>query len=608
MYIVRIKYIFILFAFLLFTSKLYAQSFISVKNFEIASKMQKANGISVVDYDGNGSLDVYIVASDAFDHKNPMTWNRLLTNINGTFMDVTEQSGLLENQYDVNKPVEMGIKMGASWGDYNNDGFPDLFLTNNGLDQLWANKGDGTFEEVTEIAGVAGCDCYSSSALWWDYDNDGDLDLYVSDWEDPNRMYRNEGNGKFKDVSVESNLNVTLQTWTSLPMDMNKDGFQDLYLMNDFADNDLFINNGDGTFTEATAQYKLNDIGHGMGVDVCDLSGDGNFDIYLTNIWREHPNPFFINQGSFFTNEWAARGLGNAGWGWGVRFFDMDHDMDEDMYLVNQQHFIDDEPDYNRLFVAQEGKFQEKSAEFGVNNYADGRGLEVFDYNNDGDLDLAFSNWGESAVLYGNNLDIKGNWLQIRLEGTTSNRDAFGSVLRVKIGDKYLHRLNHGANFLGQSIKPIHFGLAHYDQIDELTIFWPSGRVEKVYNVASNQFLKLKEGEQKQVFGETYGTDSNNIVTSLGQSPQISTGKVDLEIFPNPVTDNSTLRLYLPKPGKAQLKIQDILGREIYQKNFLVKTSTIDINWPENLISGTGTFYFQVITEDSRIVKKILKR
>ena len=493
---------------LLSASVLEAQNFIPLDRFGAASEIQKANGISVVDYDGNGNLDVYIVASDAFDLENRLTWNRLLKNTNGNFLDVTEQSGLLENQYNIdNSNAEMGVKMGASWGDFNNDGFPDLFLTNKGPDQLFKNKGDGTFEEITKVAGVGGCDkCYSSSALWWDYDSDGDLDLYVSDWQYPNRMYKNVGNDQFIDVSVESGLNVGLQTWTSLPIDINKDGFQDLYLMNDFADNDLFINNGDGTFIDRTVIYKLNDIGHGMGVDVCDIKNDGNFDIYLTNIWQEHVNPFFVNQGSFFKNEWSERGFENAGWGWGVRFFDMDHDMDEDLYLVNQKHFLDENLDYNRLFIAENEKFKEVSETYAVNSFPDARGLEIFDFNKDGDLDMIFANWGANATLYSNNISDKGNWIQIELEGTISNRNAFGAVLRAKIKDTSLHRLNHGANYLGQSIKPIHFGLADNEIIDELTIFWPSGRVEKIYDVAVNQFLKIKEGEQAEVFEETYGT------------------------------------------------------------------------------------------------------
>ncbi len=489
-------------------SKIKAQNFRAESQFAEVAKAQKSNGVAVVDYDGDGSLDVYIVASDAFDPTNRLTWNRLLKNSNGRFLDVTEQAGLLTNQYNVDDTdAEMGVKMGASWGDFNNDGFPDLFLTNKGYDQLFKNKGNGTFEDITAVAGVAGCkQCYSSSAIWWDYDNDGDLDLYVSDWRHPNRMYRNDGDDEFADVSVESGLNVALQTWTSLPIDVNKDGFQDLYLMNDFADNDLFINNGDGTFKDRTRAYKLNDIGHGMGVDVCDIKNDGNFDIYLTNIWQEHANPFFVNQGDFFENEWSERGFGNVGWGWGIRFFDMDHDMDEDLYLVNQKHFLDENLDYNRLYIAENESFEEVSETYGVNSLPDARGLEVFDFNKDGDLDMVIANWDANAILYSNGIRDKGSWIQISLEGTDSNRNAFGAVVRAKVGDTYLHRLNHGANYLGQSIKPIHFGLADYESIDELTIFWPSGKVEKLYEVAANQFLTIKEGDHEEVLNEIYGT------------------------------------------------------------------------------------------------------
>ncbi|MDN5211368.1 FG-GAP-like repeat-containing protein [Fulvivirgaceae bacterium BMA12] len=594
-------------------TELKAQEFTKLSLFGSVSDTHYANGISVADYDADGDLDIFIVARNSFDKLDPKTWNRLYENRVGTFVDVTQKSGLHAMQYSANgKILREGIKMGAGWGDYDNDGYPDLFLTNQGKDQLWHNMGNGTFENVTDIAGVAGPEeRYSSSILWWDYDNDGDLDLYVSSWEGGgNGLYRNDGGHNFADVSEASGLaNIDGSTWTSIPLDVNKDGWQDIYLVNDFQNNLFYLNMSDGHFEDATGKYNLYDSGNGMGVDICDFNNDGNFDIYLTNISQLRKNPFFINTGGTFANKSRELGVDDAKWGWACRFIDFDHDMDEDLYVVNQEFFNDGVQEYNRFYELTGGKFKDNSVLYGLDNVTDSRTMEVFDYNTDGDLDIILGNWGEEVLIFDNQSQNKKNWIQIKLEGTVSNKNAFGTVIRIKTPDDvYQHRLYHGINFLGQSIKPIHFGLARNKKIDELTLFWPSGKVEKIYDVSANQLIKFKEGEQEEVFGEAYGTDDNNIVTSLDQLSYSSGAQLDLQIFPNPFTDNSTLRLYLPKPGNAQLKIHDTLGRKIYQKNFSIKTSNIDINWPENLIPGAGTFFCQVITEGGRIVKKVLKR
>ena len=251
----------------------YAQSFELVSEFDDMCDLQDANGVTVADYDLDGDLDVFVVSIHRYEVGNDQTWSRLLRNDGEDgFKDVTDES-LLRDQNESIRTGWMGDRMGASWGDYDNDGYPDLFLANNGNDALWRNKGNGQFENVTKVSGVQGCpDCYSSNGLWWDYDLDGDLDLYVSDWLRVNRQYRNEGDGTFTDVSVSTGLNDTSKTWTSLPIDINKDTFPDLYVVNDFGDNFLFMNNGRGEFHEATKEYGLEDDGDGMGVDICDCT------------------------------------------------------------------------------------------------------------------------------------------------------------------------------------------------------------------------------------------------------------------------------------------------------------------------------------------------
>ena len=213
--------------------------------------------------------------------------------------------------------------MGASWGDYDNDGFPDMFISNYGMDELWHNEGDGTFKNVTEIAQVQGCAfCYSSNAVWWDYDLDGDLDLYVSDWLKENRFFRNDGEHQFSDISVLTGLNDRRHTFSSLPFDVDGDGLLDLYIINDIGENRFFWNRGKENFIEATSQVGLTNRGNGMGVDVCDYNNDGFFDIYVTNIFSYVPNPFFVNNGkSAFVDQAQELGIDDTGWGWGTRFF-----------------------------------------------------------------------------------------------------------------------------------------------------------------------------------------------------------------------------------------------------------------------------------------------
>jgi hypothetical protein len=557
--------------------------------------MQFTNGLAVADFNQDGLLDLYIVSREAFDKDKPETWNRLLRNVGNGFIDETEKASL-HIQFSDDKYAEEGIKMGASWGDYNNDGYPDLFLTNYGKDQLWRNKGDGTFEDISQKAKIEGSsDNYSSSALWWDYDNDGDLDLYVSSWQGKNRLYRNDWNDVFTDVSAQSNLEEVGRTWTSIPFDINKDGWQDIYIVNDFGENFLYQNDTKGGFIEKTRAYGLRDIGEGMGVDICDYHNDGNFDIYLTNIWQTHQNPFFVNDGEKFTNQARLVNLGNTGWAWGIRFFDLEHDMDEDMYVVNQRFFEGGNPESNKLFIKTEAGFEEKGRIYGVDNQTDARGLEVFDFNRDGDLDLFIGPWGGKPILYENRIIAKGNWLKIQLQGTESNRDALGAVVRIKTGTQLQHRLHHGANYLGQSIKPLHFGLSGHEMIEEISIYWPSGRVEKLIDIAANQTLLIIEGAQPAVEEPIYGTP-----------PELSTNtkeilqtKLGFQITPNPVTTTARLTFNSNRKQKVRMRITDVLGKTYYEASFLLPNGQHEKKLPLDLISANGVYYLSVITDNA---------
>ena len=518
------------------------------------SSIRRTNGVAVADYDLDGYLDVYIVAAFRFEEENEDTWNRFYKNNgDGTFTDVTVETGLSQLVEGVAVDNVMGHKFGAAWGDYNNDGHPDRFLANAGPNQFFHNLGNGTFSDVTDIAGVQGSDTtFHASPMWWDFDLDGDLDLHIGDWLYKNTMYENLGDGTFLDITESSGLGDTGHTWASAPIDANNDGLPDLYNVNDHGENYFFLNLGDKTFREATAEYGLEDPGHGMGVDLGDYNNDGFFDIYLTNIADIFPNPLFTNTGQgMFIDKARELGVEDAGWGWGTEFFDCDHDGDLDLYATNGSLV---EPDQNRFFnnmLIESGSssFQNISAASGTNGEKEARGLVVFDYDNDGDLDMLVSNRDNTPDLY-RNQSITQNYLKVDLEGTISNRNAFGAVVRVTANGNVYHRLNDGVDFLGQSIQAIHFGLGAAEMAEEVYIRWPNGLEESVYNITVNQTLKVREGQ--------------GVITGIADdSPNANIpGKFALfGNYPNPFNPTTNIGFSISDFGFVELKIYDAAGR-----------------------------------------------
>ena len=573
-----------------------AQDFMRVEQEAGLGHVTNNHGVSVADYDQDGDLDLFLVGYDAFDPSDGTTWNRLLSNNgNGTFEDVTLEAGFSVQFINTGIRAERGEKMGAAWGDYDNDGYPDLFLTNSREDQLYHNEGDGTFIDVTEQAGVSGCfECYSGSGLWWDHDRDGDLDLYVSILNGENIMYENAGDGTFIDVTDLLGLAGWGITWTSVPLDLDKNGFLDLYAVNDAQENQLFENRF-GAYNENAVPYKLNDEGAGMGVAIGDYNNDGLFDIYVTNIFNHHPNPLFtyIGNPKRFDDFAAEMGVADTGWGWGTKFFDCDHDGDEDLYAVNgvepdQVLFGDVQEDVNNFFfknLFMEGMegFVDWSVESKTDELANARGLEVFDYDNDGDLDMVVANTKETPYLFRNELIKDGqnqadkNWIKIWLEGTVSNRDAIATEVRITIDGNSYYRWYTGAGFFSQSLAPVHFGLASAEQIDEIQVTWPLGLVETFHDVQVNQTIRVREGD-------------NNITT--GVEDEIADRSFKAYNFPNPFYNSTTIHLDLPKPGDLELSILSVLGKKLYQiEKAHYGEGTFEFNWDEAGNANAGIYY-----------------
>ncbi|MEM6345917.1 MAG: FG-GAP-like repeat-containing protein [Bacteroidota bacterium] len=472
--------------------------------------MSHTSGVAVADFDQDQDLDVFIVAKKDFDAADPISASRLWQNNNdGTFTDITQAAGL-GGVYDFDQSDlgwEYGVKLGASWGDYDNDGFPDLFLTNYQHNQLFHNEGDGTFAEVSAQAGIQSQDsCYYTSALWWDFDQDGYLDLYVSKWGfcAANKLYHNQGDGSFVEIAVRAGIEGgQSKTWMAIPIDANHDGKWDLYLANDFAPNELFIQDSTLAFSEAALNYGLNQTGNDMGISTGDYNNDGLLDLFISNIAENR----LLEQAEdhTFSNRAAERGVLNTYWAWDTRFGDFDLDGDADLFVANgyqndalffpllKTNFL-----FQNQLQSGQANFSDWSQAAGIKEHSNSMSSECFDYDNDGDLDILISNMNDAPFLY-DNKSIDGepaaSWAKIKLVGTLSNRDGLGAKLMIYSEGEAQYQLYHGAGLLGQSLQPVHFGLAQANKIDSIVIVWPNQLRECFYDLAVNHTIEVIENQ-----------------------------------------------------------------------------------------------------------------
>jgi hypothetical protein len=488
------------------------------------------SGVAWIDFDKDGLVDLYFI-SGAPGSSNALYRN----NGNGTFSDVTQTSGA--------GAVTKAYKTGVAVGDYDNDGDPDLYITAFGPNMLLRNNGDGTFSDVTAAAGVAGgARDWSTSTGFFDYDRDGDLDLYVANYLDvgdenpwcgqrepgyrmycnptifegtPDRLFRNNGDGTFTDVSSKAGIaNPAGKGLGVVFCDVDRDGDPDVYVANDLVRNFLYRNNGDGTFTDiaygAGVGFDINGKPQaGMGVDCGDIDGDGYPELFVTN-FSEELNTLYGNHGDgSFEDVTQKLGLssGYLPLGFGTKMYDVDNDGDLDLHVTNG-HVADNVKLYqpnlsyeqkDLLYENVGGRFKDISAESGpaLQALRVGRGLAVADYDNDGYLDVAILSLGRRAVLLRNEAARKGNWIQIRAQGTASNSPGLGATVRATVNGRTIVReINNAASYLSSSDTRLHIGLGAAASIPRLEIFWPSGRKQVLTDVAANQVLAVKEPPQ----------------------------------------------------------------------------------------------------------------
>jgi hypothetical protein len=492
-------------------------------------------GVAFLDFDNDGLEDLFFVTGGETPKSQSATLprNALYRNLGGgKFEDVTEKSGLARMPF---------YGMGVAVGDFDNDGYPDIFITGYPSCALLHNNRNGTFTDITEKAGVKNAGKWAASAAWFDYDRDGRLDLFVTNYAkfsydsgprceyrgartycaqvayegEPPTMYHNNGDGTFANVTEHAGLaNLIGRALGVVAIDVNDDGWPDLFVARDASPNLLLINQHDGTFKDVAlnAEVALTADGMaraGMGVDAGDVNGDGRPDFIVTN-FNDEQHALFLNTGEFPYREWTRESglaaLTRTFVGWGAHFIDYDNDGNLDLVLVNGH--INEVIEKTRFDVFyrepplllgnnSKGVFRNVSEQAGPvfeNRYV-GRGLAVGDYDNDGGVDVVFTRLNDTPVLLHNNAGHLKPWVGIELEGTKSNRDAIGAKLTLTCGArKFVRWITGGASYLSSHDKRVVFGLGDAPTGPfRLEIRWPNGNAQTVTGLKVNQYQKIVE-------------------------------------------------------------------------------------------------------------------
>jgi hypothetical protein len=499
------------------------------------------SGVALFDYNNDGLLDVFLVNGSTFEvldnPRLPRTSSRLFRNNgNGTFTDVTQQSKL----------INTGWGMGVAVADFDNDGYPDVFITNFGENRLFHNNGNGTFTDVTREAAVEGGN-WSTGCAWGDYDHDGRLDLYVARYVDFNRaniptpgansyclyrgvpvacgplglpglpdlLYHNEGGGKFREVSRETGVVDSDKAYgfSVVWCDFDNDGLPDIYVANDSMPNYLWHNEGNGTFKEMGMQAGCAVSGDGrpqssMGIAVGDYDNDGWMDILVTNFSEDYKTLYHNSHGQFDDVSYQA-GLGITTFknlSWGTGFVDYDNDGWKDLFIANGHiypqadragnHYLETNQLFHNL---RNGRFALlPDSQSGFNCPLSSRGAAWGDLHNDGGVEVVVSNMDQTPFLYVPLRKSGSSWVRIRLTGTKSNRDAIGARVRITAGGlTQTDEVRSGESYISSCDLRLHFGLGAAQRIERIEIRWPSGAVEVHKDLPLNRELSFRETSRR---------------------------------------------------------------------------------------------------------------
>jgi hypothetical protein len=506
-------------------------------------------GVCVADFDGDGFQDIYFVNGRDLYHRGVSARNALYRNNgNATFTDVTDKAGVPGNAYG----------LGCVWGDYDNDGAPDLYVTQYGKNILYHNNGNGTFTDVTDKAGVGAMDfgtLFHTGATFFDYDRDGRLDLYVGGYAKfddtsqrtctigydvvtscrptvyggtPAVLYHNNGDGTFTNVTRAAKIYQPKGLNLSVgAADYDNDGWPDLFVANDGIEAYLYHNNHNGTFTEVavTSGMALTASGAAMAamcISLGDYDNDGHLDLYISDfqlssdhVWRNDGHGFFEETSDLAGITLPTHNVLSFGGG----FFDYDNDGWLDLFIANGHVYEEVErvaPDMhykqiNSLFHNQaNGKFTEvtRLSGDGFSKPYAGRGAAFADFDNDGSVDIVVANVGDPPLLLHNSGAPGNHFINFKLVGTKSNRDAMGARIKLTAGGlSQIREIAGGGSYLSQSDLRAHFGLGHATRIDSLEITWPSGSRQAFRDVEADKFYLIEEGKQRldlQKFGRQH--------------------------------------------------------------------------------------------------------
>jgi len=504
-------------------------------------------GVAIFDYDNDGWPDIFMVNGttlEGFPAGKSPTNHLYRNNHDGTFSDVTMKAGVAAS----------GWGQGVCAGDYDNDGWEDLYVTYYGKNRLYHNE-KGVFTEVSEPAGAAGSGkAWGSGCAFVDYDRDGFLDLFVANYVDfdvsttpapgeraacvwkgtpvmcgprglpgaKNILYHNRGDGKFEDVTAKAHIDQTDGHYSLgvVTLDFDDDGWPDIYVACDSTPSILYRNNHDGTFTDVavTGGAAFNEDGReqaGMGITVGDFDGDGRLDLFKTNFSDDTSTLYRNNGDGTFTDATFAAGLGlhTQYLGWGTMFFDFDNDGWPDLILANG-HVYPEVDKYHLGSSFQEprilyhnngnGTFTDISMTSGpgISTASSSRGLAVGDLWNDGRLSVVISNMSARPSLLVNDLGSPSHWIAFKTLGTRSNRDGIGARITVKVGKRIMvDEVRSGGSYISQSDMRAHFGLGSAGKVDSVQVRWPGGLVERFENLRADSINSLKEGSGVALIG-----------------------------------------------------------------------------------------------------------
>lgn len=526
----------------------------------------------------------------------PNQKNQLFKNNgDGTFTELAQSAGVAVDAKSTT----------AVWGDINNDGYPDLYVARQALtDQFFLNNGDETFTNISQQAGI-GQIGYPFAVNMADINKDGFLDIYVTNFLAENVMYLNNGNNTFTDVSFQSRAFDTGKSMGTIFFDYDNDGDADLYLVHDGNEpNFLYQNNGNGVFTEVGQVAGANTQSFGMGVDAGDINNDGFLDLYITNLFH---NFLLRNNGDgTFTEISASAQVDDNGMGWGTTFLDYDNDGWLDIYAVNDYTFSP----YPNILYRNLGDqtFEKVDLSGSISNKRQSYGTACFDYNLDGKPDLLVANRGatESMQLFQNDATT-GSWIGIKLHGIQSNRDAIGAKIRIEDAFERIHikELTAGHGWKSQNSGILLFGFGHASAVKTITIYWPSGLVQTIDPLALNSYYTIEEGGAPQP-GLAGG--NSTAVKSTGNARGF-----DFSLSPNPAPSYESpvaIHLNLPEASPLQLEVFDQTGRLLLQEKYSIwQAGESVLRLKPALFAGSdsvGSFCVRLTSPTMAVVKQLV--